>query len=532
MNIYNEFSKVAVYCRVSTDEQQERGTIENQLEFARKYCDLHQLEIFDFYKDDGITGTLPLEDRPESKRLLEDAKSKKFDMILIYKLDRLGRSARVILNAVHTFEELEIKMKSMTEPFDTSNPSGKFMLTMLAGVADLERETILERMWHGTNRAAKEGKWVGGIVPYGYFVNEEKRLEINENLIEDFHMSEKEIVLLVYDLIANQSYSTAKAADYLNALKIPTSYAKSNRKVLKGKRKVNTAGIWRPGQINRIIKNTTYKGVHFYGKRATKQRDLIERKVPAIVSEELWEKSQQVLKDNQLESMRNAKYNYLLRSLIKCKSCGLTYYGSAGYYKCGGRISYRGPLQGKCTSKSLNMYWIEDIVWNDIMNFIDNPGTTIEDLSNSMKSQEDYAESFKKEKQLIVSRLQNINSDKESILDLFRQKIINGKDVENQINKISQEKTDLETRILEIDTLIIDQINSQQNINDVEKLLEDIKSKLEKEELTFELKRKIVKLLVKDVIVDTYFDDTDKSIAKITANYNFLEGVFHTDMDS
>jgi site-specific DNA recombinase len=189
--------KVAAYLRVSSEDQKDRGTIENQLEFATKYCDLHQLEIFEIYKDDGISGTVPLHERPEGKKLIQDGKDKKFDTLLLYKLDRLGRSARVTLNSIHELESYGIQIKSMTEPFDTSNPSGRFMITMLAGVADLERETILERMWHGANRAARNGRWLGGITPYGYMVNDDGFLEVNVALIPGFHMSEAEVVRLV-----------------------------------------------------------------------------------------------------------------------------------------------------------------------------------------------------------------------------------------------------------------------------------------------------------------------------------------------
>lgn len=150
--------KVAIYVRVSTEDQAERGTIDQQLEFATKYSDLHQLLIHDWYKDDGITGTLSLEDRPEGSRMLQDARNGLFDTILVYRLDRFGRSARIILNGVYAFEQMGIKVKSMTEPFDTGDPAGRFLLTILAGVADLERDNILDRMWHGANRAARQGK--------------------------------------------------------------------------------------------------------------------------------------------------------------------------------------------------------------------------------------------------------------------------------------------------------------------------------------------------------------------------------------
>lgn len=235
--------KVAVYPRVSSEEQVERKTIENQLEFGRKYCDLHQLEVVEWFKDEGVTGTIPLDSREAGARVLEDARLGRFDLLLIYRLDRLGRSARVILNAVYELEQHGVKIRSMTEPFDTGDPSGRFLLTILAGVADLERETILDRMWHGANRAAREGKWLGGIVPYGYRVNAEKRLEIVEEPLPGMEISEADVIRLIYRLIAEQGYSTIKVADYLNALGVPPSYTKDGRLVKTGKRYTKTAGI-------------------------------------------------------------------------------------------------------------------------------------------------------------------------------------------------------------------------------------------------------------------------------------------------
>lgn len=383
--------KVAVYARVSSEDQAERGTIENQIEFAAKYCDLHQFEIVDWYKDDGVSGTIPLEERPEGARLLRDAKAGKFNLLLVYKLDRLGRSARVILNAVHELEQAGVKVRSMTEPFDTGDPSGRFLLTILAGVADLERETILERLWYGANRVAREGKWLGGIVPYGYKVNDEGFLEINEDPLPSVGISEADVIRLMYKLVAEDGCSTIEVADYFNALGIPPSYIKDGRKVKRGKRKENTAGIWRPSRIRNMIVNPTYKGVHVYGKRTNKQRELIPRKVPAIVSEEIWNKAQKVLKENQILSSKNSKRNYLLTGLIKCNVCGSNYHGvtypakenkkELSYYRCNGKAVYRGPLQGKCRSKNIPRQWLEDLVWKDCVEFIQNPGEALKELA-------------------------------------------------------------------------------------------------------------------------------------------------------
>lgn len=529
--------RVAVYARVSSEDQAERGTIENQIEFATKYCDLHQLEIVEWYKDDGVTGTIPLEQRPEGKRLLGDAKAGKFELLLIYRLDRLGRAARIILNAVYDLEQYGVKIRSMTEPFDTGDPNGRFLLTVLAGVADLERETILERMWYGANRAARAGKWLGGIVPYGYRVNEEGYLEICEAPLPGIDMTEADVVRLIYHLVANQGYSTIKVADYLNALGIPTAYAIAGRKVQRGKRKVNTAGIWRPPAVRRIITNTTYKGIHFYGKRTNKKRELIPREVPAIVSEEIWERAQQVLKENQLEAMKNAKRQYLLRGLIKCGICGLTYHGTAypssrrelkGYYVCGGKIAYRGPLDGKCTSKNIPQDWIEDLVWQECVRFIENPGDAIKELASSMEERKSQKEALTAELEMIRNAVKEKEAEKQAILDLYRKHIIGSIDVEQQLQKIAKEKAALDQRIRDLEKQIEAEDGLIQQFDTAEELLAELRAKL-KDNPSFEVRREIVRTLVKEIIIYTETGDNGRPRAIVTARYTFSKDVVRTD---
>src|SRR5437868_4147011 len=112
--------RAAAYLRVSTDEQKERQSIATQREFARSYCDLHTIEVAHYYEDDGVSGTIPLEERPAGNELLRAARSGQVSTVLIYKVDRLGRDPRGILNAVATLESLGVQVRSMTEPFDTA----------------------------------------------------------------------------------------------------------------------------------------------------------------------------------------------------------------------------------------------------------------------------------------------------------------------------------------------------------------------------------------------------------------------------
>jgi site-specific DNA recombinase len=128
---------------------------------------LHDLAVYRVYADDGISGTVPLDLRPEGSKILKDARLGKFDQLLVYKLDRLGRETRLILNGVDELEKVGVRVRSMTEEFDTGTPSGRLMLTMLSGFASHERDMIRERCVAGTLRVAAAGVWLGGIVPFG-----------------------------------------------------------------------------------------------------------------------------------------------------------------------------------------------------------------------------------------------------------------------------------------------------------------------------------------------------------------------------
>lgn len=241
----------AVLVRVSTDEQEEKGTIQIQTEFARKYCDLHGLPLHEdlIFADDGVSGTIPLEQRPGGMRLIEAAKRGEFNTLLIYKLDRLGRACRVILNAVDQLEQYGVTVVSMTEPFDTSNPFGRFVLTILAAVAEFERENILERTMNGRKKRANEGKWCGGPAPYGFQVSEEGFL-IPEKL-------EAETVRWIFQHFAEEKGTLIRACQELNRRGVQT------RKNGNGK---NCTGKWTTSSIYGILINTAYVGTFRYGK--------------------------------------------------------------------------------------------------------------------------------------------------------------------------------------------------------------------------------------------------------------------------
>ena len=197
--------QVAIYLRVSTEEQRERQSIETQREFGERFCHLHELKVHHVYEDDGVSGTVPLEKRPQGSQILRDARLGKFNQLLAYRLDRLGRNTFLIWKAVEDLEKLGVRVRSMTEEFDTGTSTGRLMLTMLSGFASHERDVIRERSVDGTNRVAAAGAWLGGIVPYGYRKVGEKRdarLVLSDNPVSSNELSEADVVRLIYRLAA------------------------------------------------------------------------------------------------------------------------------------------------------------------------------------------------------------------------------------------------------------------------------------------------------------------------------------------
>jgi site-specific DNA recombinase len=501
-----------VYVRVSTEEQRERQTIETQRQFAQQYCELHKIHVVEVYSDDGVTGTLPLSQRPAGRRLLQDARAGKFDTLFFYKLDRLGRDPRMTLNAVNELESFGIKVKSMTEPFDTSDATGRFLLTILSGVAGLERETFLERSRAGTERLARDGAWLGGIVPFGYRVEGKKRearLIISQEPLPGVPMSEADVIRMIYHLSANEGWSCLTIAKRLGVLGVPPSYARDGRKVLRAKRKQATAGVWWPGRIRNIISSTTYRGLHCYGRRSTKHRDLIERQVPAIVDEKTWGRAQKTLLRNRIQAVRNTRRQYLLRGLVECGQCGLNYIGSSDhgqrvFYKCNGKHQPRG-IYGKrgqlCPSKGISGE-IEDVVWADIEEFLRDPGQVLETLSQNADGLEGSEKALRREVGLVERQLAEKSAERDRILTLYRRGTIGDELLDRQMAEIERERRELKEALDEARQRLTGVQDATSHLDSADTLLRELNRRLD-DPLTWELKREIVETLVEGIRVDT-----------------------------
>ncbi len=144
--------RVAIYVRVSTKEQ----SVDMQLNDLERYSKERGFKVFRVYKDNGVSGAK--ESRPALSELMNDAKKRKFNTVLVWRFDRFARSTKHLVNALYEFRNLSIDFISYQENIDTSSPLGEAIFTIISAMATLERDIIAERVRGGLRKAKANGK--------------------------------------------------------------------------------------------------------------------------------------------------------------------------------------------------------------------------------------------------------------------------------------------------------------------------------------------------------------------------------------
>ena len=149
--------KVALYLRVSTLDQ----TIDNQLLELRDHCKKMDWEIVKEYADEGLSGTLSREKRPQLNAMMKDAYRKRFDLVVCWDISRLGRSMKELVLLLADMKEKGIGICSVRQGFDTSTSMGEIMFQFVGILSSWERDMIAERTLAGLQRAKSQGKVLG-----------------------------------------------------------------------------------------------------------------------------------------------------------------------------------------------------------------------------------------------------------------------------------------------------------------------------------------------------------------------------------
>ena len=452
-------SRYVLYGRVSTDRQEKQETIKSQVDALREYADSKGYVIRKEYADDGYSGELL--NRPSLDRLMNDAKSQLFDIVLIHSADRLARKLAYQLLLQDTLKRYGVKVLYLNRP-DSKDTLEDNLLNGFEGLfAEYEKGKILERTHRGKLNKARSNQLVTSFAPFGYvYVPVDKknstpaRYEINE--------SEAATVRLIFDLFVNSKMSIRTIAKELTKRNI----------------KPNRSTVWRTSSIHKIIRNETYTGTTYYNKNISiepsnnigKKYRRVKKTGKKLRDKELWipitleahlvivdrrtfDLAQIQLKTNSEQSPRNVKHSYLLRGLIKCGCCDSPYQGTSChgklYYRCGNRHRTF-PNPRVCSRPMITAQRLEDAVWGKLSEVINNPTVIKEQLMKLIHHSASQRENIEKkitalDRKIAVTRVQEqrmIDAYAEHALSIEQLKLQNSK-METKRRELLYEKQEL-----------------------------------------------------------------------------------------
>lgn len=242
-----EGKRCLLYSRVSTEIQVDGYSLDAQKNGLKRFAEREEMTVVDIYEDAGKSGK-SIEGRPAFKKLLSDVENGlDVDYVLVYKLSRFGRNAADILNSLALLQTYDVNLICIEEGIDSSQTSGKLLISVLSAVAEIERENILEQTMNGRREKARQGKWNGGPPPYGYMIKDGV-LQIEED--------EAKIVKMVFEMYTTTKIGYTGIAKYLNL-----------QGITKKKRKESDVTIFSGRFIQILLDNPVYCGKIAYGRR-------------------------------------------------------------------------------------------------------------------------------------------------------------------------------------------------------------------------------------------------------------------------
>ena len=490
----------AIYCRVSTEDQEREGTsLQTQLEACLSYCQDKSYSVA--YRFSEAYSGLALE-RPKLNELRELVRAGDIDIIIVYCLDRFSRDPTHGVILTQELEKHNVTFEAVTETVDSSE-LGKLISYIRGYASKLEAEKIRERTMRGRKAKAKQGQIPGGgfARTYGYDYVRKAGNNGGRRIINE---TEAGWVRQVYHWLVYDGLSTTAITKKLNGLNVPTKQG----------------GFWKKQTVLAILKNRSYTGKTYaftmsrnkakYSKPESEWIEIPDA-TPAIIEQDLFDAAQKQLDVNSKKANRNRKRQYLLNGHVYCRQCGRAYYAffNSKYvsgrryekrrYRCSGSLRLVEPIN-HCHNKSWSADTLESLVWSQIQRVLDNPELIISELEKQRQDVNQLGV-LEAELQQIERQLKTLGRDQERLL----QWALNGFPEETVITKnkrINERRATLQGYKTELETQIKASQEAAFSLPKLECFVERMREKLTL--LDFETKRMVLEMLGIKVRIDGY----------------------------
>lgn len=444
--IDSKLKNAGLYIRVSTERQAQEGySVAAQKENLTNFAKQQGWNIFNIYADEGISGK-NIQDRPDVKKLINDIKNKKVDVVVLYKFDRLTRDMSDTESIIKLIQECGIEVYTISGgTVDVSTATGRFLIRMTGAVAQLEREQTVERVKVAFIQKVKEGKSLCSSTPsYGY--DRPKHQEI-----QTINKAEAIIVKRIYKMYIDGKTFT-EIAKLLNAEGIPT---KKKGKVQKRRYKdelYTINSVWQPKTIRLILSNVTYIGGVRYGINSSNGFEEFNGLHKQIISKKIWDDVQERLgKVKKVSRTNHPKDNVYYCGTLVCGICGqrLTTQRTIRIKKDGTKLIHYGYRcvnreKGKCTALGMSHKKVEEV----FLNYIDKIEklTEFENINEVEHDHEELADI-----EHLKKRIYEINNKKKEVMNLFMTNNIDHSQMRYMTTELDKQLTILcnEKKVLE-----------------------------------------------------------------------------------
>lgn len=324
--------KAVVYARYSSERQNEQS-ITGQIEICQKFAQENDMNVIHVYVDEALTGRTDM--RPDFQKMVEDAKRKTFDYVLVYKLDRFARNRFDSAIYKAQLKKCNVRVISAMEHISDS-PEGIILESVLEGMAEYYSANLSQNVLRGMRQRAAQAKYMGGTVPLGYTIDKDKNYVINPDTAC--------IVQTIYQMYAD--------GDTLKDI-----CAELNSKGYKSA----TGKPFTINALHSVLKNEKYIGV--YKCMGYEYPDA----VPRIIDNTLFDKVQERVQHNkQAPASAKSDVVFNLTGKLFCGNCGSNMVGDSGTSSTGAKYYYYTCAERKrgndCKKKSVKKDWLEDLI--------------------------------------------------------------------------------------------------------------------------------------------------------------------------